>query len=127
MNTENFRYSDGGRMCSGFADERLDCTIRAYALAMDISYEKSHNILEQFGRKPQCSCSFSTFMQKKHPEITHYETSKPRPRVKTVFKKTFLKNAIVRISGHCFCVKNNIALDMTNRRNCIITDIWYFD
>lgn len=123
----DFQYSDGGRQTNGFINEKLDCTVRAYALVMDITYKKSHRIFKQFGRKDQHTCRLSDFMQKYHPTIEHYHPNRPRPQVKTVMRKKVLKNAIVRINGHCFCVKNNIVLDMGDCQNCIVTDIWYFN
>ena len=127
MITTSFQYNDGGRIDSGFTTEYLDCTVRAYALVMNITYKESHKVFEQFGRKPRHTIKFSMFMQKKRPDICHFIPIRPRPRIRTFLKKTVLKNVIVRISGHCFCIKNNIILDTSNNENSIITDIWYFD
>lgn len=126
--TVAFQYNDGGRKQDGFTYEHLDCTVRAFALARDISYAESHKLFMKAGRKSCHTTKFYKFMQKSYPNISHTETIKPRPRVKTFLKQNKYHNIILRISGHIFCVKDNVILDIIDAyQRCIVTDIWVFD
>jgi hypothetical protein len=124
---EGLQFSDAGRGQSKYPFERNDCTVRAYALAAGLSYDDAHNLFQSFGRKSGGRCSFESFMQAREPDIKPEQFCRPRPRVKTLLKKRILKNAVIRISGHVFCVKNNIILDTCDCRNCVVLQVWEFN
>lgn len=46
-----FVETDGGKSSAGFEHEAKDCAVRAHALFTGCSYEESHAIFEQLGRK----------------------------------------------------------------------------
>lgn len=120
----DFKYSDGGRGESDYPYEKLDCTVRVFALAQNISYDRAHRLFEQAGRKDRHRFSFTKFIKGYadviRPDILH------RQQVKTFLKTNGHKNIIVGIRGHVFCVKNNIILDNCNNMRCIVTDVWVF-
>jgi hypothetical protein len=127
MLDEGLQINDGGRNQSGYYGESNDCTVRAYALAANLSYDTAHDLFQSFGRGYGKRCSFEGFMQVREPNIKPEQFYKPRPRVKTLLKKHLLKNAVIRVRGHVFCVKNNIILDMSDKRNCIVLQVWNFN
>lgn len=43
--------TDGGRYSSSYPDEHRDCTVRALAVAADLTYNRAHRILQIHGRK----------------------------------------------------------------------------
>src|SRR6185369_557229 len=47
------KTSDGGRSASGI-DERLDCSVRATAIALGLSYAEAHGKLKALGRRTGC-------------------------------------------------------------------------
>ena len=48
-------YTDAGRASSGFAAvERLDCSVRAVAIALRLSYAQAHGKLKALGRRTGC-------------------------------------------------------------------------
>lgn len=119
-------HTDGGRGKSGFSHETQDCTVRAYAIARDISYTESHLIFNAWGRKDGHRTSFYLFMEDTHPELKTVFCVKPRPRVKTLLKNHFFKSAIISVRGHVFAVRNNIVLDFVTNENCIVQNYWEF-
>lgn len=121
-----YKYNDGGRAQDGYEHERQDCTVRSYALAMNISYDESHKILKHYGRRDCKRFSFKKFMRLLHSETIRVDAGEPRQRVRTFLKTNEHRNIIVRVSGHVFCVKNNIALDIGNSMNCIVLNYWIF-
>lgn len=100
--------TDGGRVAEGFAHEKLDCTVRAVALARRISYTAAHKMLEQAGRKPRHKFDFLSFMQGQ----TWASRSLGTGTVRAFVEDHPEGNYIVRIKGHAFAVCGGIALDM---------------
>jgi hypothetical protein len=49
-NLTPFKQTDGGRLYG----ERRDCTVRALAIAADMSYKDAHALMALEGRKPKC-------------------------------------------------------------------------
>lgn len=43
--------TDAGRVSEGFGSERLDCTVRSFAIVAGITYARAHAILKLAGRK----------------------------------------------------------------------------
>jgi hypothetical protein len=42
--------TDGGRLSSGFAHEKKDCTVRSFAVAVDVPYPVAHDVAKRSGR-----------------------------------------------------------------------------
>lgn len=55
--------SDGGRI--GFApNEKLDCTVRAFAIATGMTYGDAHTVIKREGRKDRHTVWFRTIIRK---------------------------------------------------------------
>lgn len=57
----NFIKNDGGRQAAGF-NEKLDCTVRAVAIALNMSYSSAHSLLTAYGRKDRHCYNLGWFL-----------------------------------------------------------------
>jgi len=54
--------TDGGRDESGFTNEKLDCTVRAFALYTTMSYDKAHQLIQPFRKTGHKCPNFTAFL-----------------------------------------------------------------
>lgn len=117
-----FTQSDGGREKAGII-ERLDCTVRAYAIAFDIPYHVAHEEIKRAGRRDGHKWrDFAPFMAargllKVSPLI--------RPTVGAFIAEHKSGVYIVRVRGHVLTVKNGTVYDIAdNARRCQVKAFW---
>lgn len=60
---DNITLTDGGKRESGIVDKN-DCTVKAIALACDVSYEEAYQFMQKNGRKPGKGAAFELIIQR---------------------------------------------------------------
>jgi hypothetical protein len=105
----NTIITDGGRSISNHPDERLDCTVRALAIATNRSYNDAHGILSQLGRKPKHK--FYNTGEK----ITRIigRSCKRSGSVGKFARLHPVGRFLIQVRGHCFALVNGEAYDMS--------------
>lgn len=104
MNINTYLH-DAGRIGDGFPSEKLDCAVRAYAIAYEIPYSEAHALFEKAGRKRGHRTSWAIYdglgikfnyygFSLKHFIIDHPKGS-----------------FYVCKNGHAFVVKNGVVFD----------------
>lgn len=102
----NTFITDAGRSASSHPNEKLDCTIRAFATALNISYDDAHAVLKASGRKDRHrfkSCGAYT----KHIG----KSCKRSGSVGRFLRDNPLGRFIVQVRGHVFAVIDGIPHD----------------
>lgn len=75
--------TDAGRSASLTPKEKLDCTVRAYAIARGIPYDQAHKIMKLAGRKSRCRFKFKEFINTQPiAEWISFPAVKGQPRMK---------------------------------------------
>ena len=104
-------YTDAGRASSGFAAvERLDCSVRAVAVALRLSYAQAHGKLKALGRRTGCKLygTPAAFLDGlgliQRPDLSCRTVDKA---VRYMTEGRY----IVRIAGHVFAVVNGVVHD----------------
>lgn len=93
--------------------ETNDCTVRALAAMMNISYEEAHDTMRRHGRKNRGGSFVSatarayseyglTLREENNPTFAQWLRANPRAK------------AIVRVRGHVFTVKNGVVYGNNN-------------
>ena len=113
--------TDAGRIESGFITERLDCTVRAYAAALNVPYPVAHSIFKQRGRKDGHKC-FNTLQTWRAEGLT--SEVPPEPVTLRRFIETHQTGVyMVRVRGHVTTLKDGIVYDVsTPRARAIVKD-----
>jgi hypothetical protein len=104
-----FQRSDGGRREAGMAETR-DCTVRAVAIAMCMSYPAAHAKLAALGRKPRRGWPFSPWNAERLG-LEHRVNLKEERTVKSLMPRLAKGRFIVRIAGHVFAVVDGRIID----------------
>ena len=96
---------DGGRIGDGFTNEKLDCAVRAYAIAYEMPYSDAHDLFEKMGRQSRHRTSWDIYNK-----LGMWFTNA------SISLKEFIKNFpegtfYVCKRGHAFVVKNGVAFD----------------
>ena len=145
---DTFRAIDAGTQRGEFANEDRDCTVRATAIAAQISYKEAHALLALHGRKNRRGILYSVFLNrlKAHGgQIGSYRVESVKmpdcwlTRIwtfglptKSVSLARFLKDFpkgrfVVRTRGHVFAVIDGQQYDTApNGPRCKITGIYHF-
>lgn len=117
--------TDAGRSKSKYPKEYMDCTVRALALARNISYDKAHSILERAGRKYGKRFNMYEWLLKRDwAKVKEFKATRYERTTITKFCNTHKIGIwIVRIYGHVFMVKNGVrydTLDNGNTNRCLV-------
>ena len=119
MKTIDTYIHDGGRVGDGFGAEKLDCAVRAYAIAKEIPYTDAHLLFEKAGRRPQ--------------HRTYWEIY-TKLRIKFTFRYITVKNFIIQhpegsfyvcMNGHAFVIKNGVIFDNRKLSGRIVIKRWF--
>lgn len=100
---------DAGRIENGYAHEKNDCTVRAYAVAAEIDYKVAHVELFLAGRKVKKGFVVEKFYTEKFGK----PMGRPNMSVgKFVSLIAGSGNWIIKIRGHVFAVKEGVIYDI---------------
>jgi hypothetical protein len=119
-------FTDGGRTREGFPYERQDCTVRALALARQISYNEAHGLLKWAGRQDGQGYALDIYLsyQKYAHKLVISKTT-----IRDFVKTHPLGNYIIRIDGHVFAVKKGNTLDLAGQARSFqeVLGVWIID
>lgn len=107
--------TDAGRAASSHPREKLDCTVRAYSIALEIPYDYAHSILKSSGRKDRHrfnSCGAYTRRIGK--------SCKRSGSVGKFLRDNPIGRFILQVRGHVFAV-----VDGTPHDKVIINEKWH--
>jgi hypothetical protein len=117
--TTQFAYSDGGRGQSLVgANETRDCTVRAMAHLLDLSYDAAHSLMKSFGRQPRHGAHIPNMTSNMKPVA--FLNEQKFERVPLLAKKktsgTFVSEHpqgtfLINVRSHVFVIKNGKVLD----------------
>jgi hypothetical protein len=116
---------DGGRL--GYApNEKLDCTVRAVALAAGMPYAEAHALCKAHGRKDGHRMkNFVTFMKKTFPQVRRAgDCGITLGRWVTAHRHGIY---LLRVRGHVVVVVDGVVLDLGEPRwRQMVNDAWCF-
>ena len=108
----------------GFEKEKLDCTVRAFSLTSNLSYEKVHEVFKANGRKEGKRFFVDKVIKKICEELNLEIKLVKRSGTVSKFIKLFPKGNYYCIKrGHAFAVIDGVAHDLT-RPHSIIRYAW---
>ena len=121
---EKIILTDGGRYVEGFIHEKLDCSVRAVALARRMPYKDAHTLLAAAGRKPRHKFKFVYYINTQ--DWARQLTALPRQTVRKFLLTHDDGNYIVRVTGHVFAVCGGIALDTIDQTDsrAMVRQVW---
>lgn len=114
----NTYIHDGGRVGDGFEFERLDCAVRAYAIAVEIPYHTAHELFKKAGRKDRHTTGWDVYQNLgikfnfSHMTLKQFISSYPRG------------SFYVCMRGHAFAVKDGVVFDKSEIGNRCIIKKW---
>lgn len=126
-----YQRSDGGRIAEGYISEQRDCSVRALAIAMQMSYTDSHAIHKSIGRKNgKGSCFFRYSVRNFEFDGKRFvHENRPHARASRYIAEHPHGTYVVGLSCHVFAVINGISYDFaeTNRglKNCPVEEVWH--
>lgn len=117
-----YSNTDAGRSDTGI-NEHNDCTVRAYAAVMNISYMQAHADLFVAGRRMRRGFKVVGFFNEK------FGKPQPRPHMTVVNYVKYIAHTgkwIILIRGHVFAVINGVIHDInpTRNDNCYVVMAW---
>lgn len=107
---------------SSFHRERNDCTVKALAIAGDLTYGVAHTMMAKRGRRPRNGAFYAHVFDalkeigKTVDEVTKYEAFKDIKTIKSLQDLRLNGCYIIRVSGHMLAMKDGIIHDWTNNR-----------
>jgi len=110
--------TDGGRTDALMYDEN-DCTVRAYAVAMNKPYPIAHAIFEDFGRERKRGLEWSYLMNVFASLGIAYRYGERRGLmsfIRTHKKGTFILALLRKGIGHAVCLRDGVLYDETDIR-----------
>jgi hypothetical protein len=126
-------YTDGGRRKEGFTQEKNDCTVRAVAIACEVSYADAHEELRQRGRKDGKGFAMTPSF-KANPVVCGKRLVKAFDFIDNQGKCICLVTArrmfprgryIVRKSGHAFALIDGVDHDLSgNSKWIMVKAMW---
>ena len=119
MNTIKTYIHDGGRIGDGFGHEKLDCAVRAYAIAKQIPYSEAHQLFEKAGRKPRHTTDWNVY-EKLGVIFQHSYTT-----IKQFLKDHPKGSFYVCKRGHAFAIRDGIVYDSVPLSGRIIIKKWF--
>jgi|APGre2960657505_1045072.scaffolds.fasta_scaffold05862_4 hypothetical protein len=106
--------SDGGRKEAGFLNERNDCTVRATAMVMGVSYKAAHIKIAKLGRKERRGFYFSQIAKNIGLEIRLEFANRTLAKVIPMLT---CGRFVVHHRGHVFAVLDGVVHDMAEPKN----------
>lgn len=106
-----FTSTDGGRAEAGFAGERRDCSVRAWALATGLTYAQAHGAFNAAGRRSAKGTSLATSVAVMGPAVATYLKAY-RPTYAKWLKEHGAGTYVVHTAGHAFAVRDGAQLDL---------------
>ncbi len=119
----SYEFSDGGRVDSGFLREKLDCAVRAVAIATGASYPSVHSFFKSNGRRGRCRTKnflklIPNIESRFHCTFTELKV-KPGTRFQSDNKAVLSSGRfIARQRGHVYAVVDGVALDTSALLAC---------
>lgn len=118
--------TDAGRSTSKHSKQKNDCTVRALATTLEITYDEAYSMLAKAGRKSSCKFRISDWLETQPwAEKISFPAVKGEHRMNpVVFTKKFSSGAyICKTAGHVFAVIDGTLYDDTENRpdRCIYT------
>lgn len=104
-----------------------DCTVRAFALAHNISWYKSYDILTEYAREECIVIDDVTFIDDFLSERYNYECIKCKHIKQTVGDLCYTHNTgtyLITMSGHITCMINGTIFDIWDCRDQYAWRIW---
>ena len=104
-----------------------DCTVRAFALAHNISWYKAYDILSEYAKEQCIILDDTTFIDDFLSERYDYNCYKCDNKAITVRELTYLYNHgtyLITMSGHITCMINGIIYDIWDCRDRFAWRIW---
>jgi hypothetical protein len=127
VDTIPYRHSDAGRPPAWF-NERKDCTVRAFALAVGVTYLDAFRELARLGRRTGRGFKFRLVAEGRPDLFTRTQLLKgKRKRVRTLLPQLTSGRYVLRINRHVFAVVDGVLFDdcgYESLKNCIVTDIY---
>jgi len=125
LNSEGFIFTDGGRSAAGF-NERMDCTVRAFAILSDRGYSEAHKACATAGRKNRrrfyVANAVHGIASTLNLELTLVKRSGTVGKLISEFPQQTL---MVHVSGHLFAVKNGTVYDTFHpSHRCRVKRAW---
>jgi hypothetical protein len=119
-----FEKTDAGRSESKRPRQKIDCTVRALALACNVEYDKAYDELKERGRKSHARHNFPKkrsndeafgfkFTWKSFPAIKGQKRMNPVSFCNSFPKGTY----ICRTAKHVFAVLNGVIHDLEPERD----------
>jgi hypothetical protein len=118
-----YYFTDGGRLSSSHKNEKRDCTVRALAVAGQMSYDTAHGLLKEFGRKD----GHGFHSKKGLPKITGGRSCKRSGTVGKFCKENPVGRFYCGIRGHAFAVIDGVVHDWNDnlvKPKSRITSAW---
>lgn len=112
-----------------FPNENNDCTVKALAIAAEISYSKAHAILKNRGRKNRQGFKTEIVIEellgmgKAVKEVTQLIVGSIKT-VRAFQERGFKDKYLIRVEGHVLCSKDGQIHDWTNGRCHRIKNVW---
>lgn len=104
-----------------------DCTVRAFALAHDISWYKAYDILSEYAREECIVIDDTSFIDDFLSERYDYACYKYDDKDITVRELTYIYNKgvyLITMDGHITCMINGTIFDIWDCRNRKAWTIW---
>lgn len=103
--------SDGGRAQSSFPKEKLDCTVRAWAILHGIPYDTAHKILSVIRRDGRKAYGFEMWARR-FRAVQGVTVREMRGTVGKLLKRKPRGRFIVGVRGHVFTVIDGRPFDV---------------
>ena len=95
--------------------ERGDCSVRAFAFALGITYREAYKLMAKAGRPKNGSPTWRPFLGNRVPtvdlRIIHHYTVNGRPTLNQFVKKYRQGTYLVGVQSHMLTVRNGIVCD----------------
>lgn len=112
-----FQYADGGLAETGL-QEKLDCCVRAVAVAAEIPYYDAHAMMKAAGRRDRCRMKGFADLLNATPKIGRYYVvalnsyyTIPLMKIREFVALQKPGRYIVRVNGHVFAVIDGVVYD----------------
>lgn len=120
--------SDGGR-ASSMPGEKLDCSVRAAAIALDIPYPDAHALFTKHGRKPRHRTPTRvSYIALSYTKAHSYTYTKRRPTLERFVREHPEGRYIIRVRGHMFTVIDGGIHDLLPwpSPRALVLSYWYW-
>lgn len=112
MDLIEWEQHDGGKRFSKRPKQKMDCTVRALAIATATDYDQAYDFLKSKGRSANARFAFSTIT--KQVIFNHvFVWAEFKPSISfIVFTNSYTHGTfILQMNGHVACVKDSVLYD----------------